>query len=424
MNKLSSLHYNDLFVCLLCLKQCLICQGHSHCISLLQARKGLFLSLFFCFDSWSFFPFLNRKKEMFRVLSACAALDTSVSYCQGMAFLVAVLLMVMPTEEAFWTMVAMLKLKGLEDFFRPGMPGIQRECMRFEKLLALTNKKMDDHLRANGVPPVLYIVPWFLPVFTNLRDWTTVFRIWDAFMADGISALHRVALAVVSTISGNIFGKDINGFLNQLINPVFPDGTTTSLFMKRVNTVAPDSVFAKANHSLRSDEEFKSVTPKKTPVKRTLGTPSAAEESGSPLPEKKQRGSVTSWLKRALTPSRRNTPKPATPAKSSLAVEQPPPSGPSHLPNPMVSPSKQAAATPVTPPAAANARTPPKMSPSSQEAFREFSTPSPIVSFRGKRYQMTPTSPIHPMMMELVTVSTVEDRLGDDDDDDETKKEK
>ena len=368
---------------------------------------------------------LNRKKEMFKVLSACAALDTSVSYCQGMAFLVAVLLMVMPTEEAFWTMVAMLKLKGLDDFFRPGMPGIQRECMRFDKLLALTNKKMDEHLRANGVTPVLYIVPWFLPIFTNLRDWTTIFRIWDAFMADGISALHRVALAVISTISGNIFGKDINGFLNQLINPVFPEGTTTSLFMKRVNTIAPDSVFTKANHSLRSDEEFKSVTPKKTPVKRLHGTPSAAasaaEETSSPVPEKKQRGSVTSWLKRALTPSRKSTAKPATPARSSLSVVQPP-SVPSHLPNPMVSPSKQAAATPVTPPAAANARTPPKLSPSSQDAFREFSTPSPIVSFRGRRYQMTPTSPIHPMMMELVTVSSVEDRL--DDDDDEAKKEK
>ena len=363
---------------------------------------------------------MNRKKEMFKILSACAALDPTVSYCQGMAFLVAVLLMVMPTEEAFWTMVAMLKMKGLEDFYRPGMPGIVRECLRFEKLLGMSNKKMDDYLRANGISPVLYVVPWFLPMFTNLHDWTTVFRIWDAFMAEGISALHRTALAILTTISGNIYGKDMNGFLNGLINPVFPEGNGTNVFMKRFNTVASDSLFTKANHAIQKEEEYKSVTPRKSPSKR-LHAP--RDEEG--LPEKMRKtekssggGVVSSWLKSVFTPKKSAT-KASTPAKSSLKEQAP--STPSHLPHPMVSPSKHDPSA--TSPVDVEQHTPPQLSPSSQKAFKEFSTPSPIVSFRGKRYQMTPTSPVHPMMMELCTVSSVEDRL-DEEKEAEDKKEK
>ena len=376
---------------------------------------------------------LNSKKELFRVLSACAALDTSVNYCQGMAFLAGVLLMVMPSaEEAFWTMVAMLKLKGLDEFYGPGMPGIVRECARFEQLLPMVNKKMDEHLKENGVTPVLYIVPWFMPMFTNLRDWTTVFRIWDMFMADGISALHRVALALLSVISDQILGRDINSFLNKLINPVLPDGLTTIAFMKRVNSIAPDALFTKANHALRSDKEVRALTPQKSPVKRARDASPRSSKTGDlrETPEKRQRtglgqkSSVANWLKRALTPSKSRQSTPRAPGsalahKSDLANTQSNVHTPQHhLQNPIVSPSKYqatASANPTTPTGCTNPVTPPAISPTSQEAFRMFSTPSPIVSFRGKRYKMTPTSPVHPMMMELCTVSSLDEKLQDHD---------
>lgn len=373
---------------------------------------------------------LDSKKELFKVLSACAALDTSVNYCQGMAFLAGVLLMIMPgAEEAFWTMVAMLKLKGLDEFYGPGMPGIVRECARFEQLLPMVNKKMDEHLKENGVTPVLYVVPWFMPMYTNLRDWTTVFRIWDMFMADGISALHRVALALLAAISDQILGKDINGFLNKLINPVIPDGLTTSVFMKRVNSVAPDALFTKANRALRRDKEVCALTPQKSPVKRARGGSPTSSKTGEPreTPEKRQKtglgqkSSVANWLKRALTPSksRQSTPRAHGSAlvhKSDLAKPQNALQTPQHhLQNPIMSPSKcQATGNPTTPTGNVNPITPPAISPTSQEAFRMFSTPSPIVSFRGKRYKMTPTSPVHPMMMELCTVSSLGDKLHDE----------
>ena len=339
--------------------------------------------------------------------------------------------MVMPgAEEAFWTMVAMLKLKGLDDFYGPGMPGIVRECARFEQLLPMVNKKMDEHLKENGVTPVLYVVPWFMPMFTNLRDWTTVFRIWDMFMADGINALHRVALTLLSAISDQIFGRDINGFLNKLINPVLPDGLTTLVFMKRVNSVAPDSLFTKANHALRRDKEVRALTPQKSPMKRARDASPKSSKTGAlqETPEKRQKtglgqkSSVANWLKRALTPSksRQSTPRApgsATTHKSDLANPQSNVHTPQHhLQNPIVSPSKFQAtpgANLTTPTESNNPVTPPAISPTSQEAFRMFSTPSPIVSFRGKRYKMTPTSPIHPMAMELCTVSSLGDKLQD-----------
>ena len=435
---LSELHASAylVFQTFVSLPQCLTSQERSRHTRSFQVTKGLCWidestkecsSVFFIV-----FLLLDRKKELFKVLSACAALDRSVNYCQGMAFLAGVLLMVMPgAEEAFWTMVAMLKLKGLDEFYGPGMPGIVRECARFEQLLPMVNKKMDEHLKENGVAPVLYLVPWFMSMFTNLRDWTTVFRIWDMFMADGISALHRVALTLLSVISDQIFGKDINGFLNKLINPVLPNGLTTIAFMKRVNSVASDALFTKANHALRSDKDVRALTPQKSPMKRARDTSLASFKTGNPqeTPEKRQKtglgqkSSVANWLKRALTPSKSKQSTPRTPGsalaqKSDLANPQSNVQTPRHhLQNPIVSPSKCQETTspnPTTPTDGNNPVTPPAISPTSQEAFRMFSTPSPIVSFRGKKYKMTPTSPVHPMMMELCTVSSLGDKLQDD----------
>lgn len=73
-----------------------------------------------------------------------------VGYVQGMGFVTAILLMYMSEEEAFWTLVALLKgttlHPPLEGMYQAGMPLLQQCLYQFQELLKQENPKLGSHL--------------------------------------------------------------------------------------------------------------------------------------------------------------------------------------------------------------------------------------------------------------------------------------
>lgn len=83
------------------------------------------------------FGFQQGQQQLFRVLKAYALLDAEVGYCQGMAFLVGVLLMYLAEEPAFRTATALLMPPGpnLRRLYQPTMEGLKVELRKFEWLM-------------------------------------------------------------------------------------------------------------------------------------------------------------------------------------------------------------------------------------------------------------------------------------------------
>ena len=66
------------------------------------------------------------QQALFNILAVYARLNPSVGYCQGMAYVVAVLLMVMPEEEAFWASVTMFENKKFfKHFYSESLEKVQ-----------------------------------------------------------------------------------------------------------------------------------------------------------------------------------------------------------------------------------------------------------------------------------------------------------
>lgn len=67
-----------------------------------------------------------------------------------MGFVTAILLMYMSEEEAFWTLVALLKgtmlHPPLEGMYQAGMPLLQQCLYQFQELLKQENPKLGGHL--------------------------------------------------------------------------------------------------------------------------------------------------------------------------------------------------------------------------------------------------------------------------------------
>jgi len=107
-----------------------------------------------------------------RCVQAYSCYDTEVGYCQGSAFIVALLLMRMPEEEAFNVFRILMRHFRLRGLFRPSMAELTLRLYQFEALVAELFPELHDHFEDMSVrgtpfvclspppPPVPPACPW------------------------------------------------------------------------------------------------------------------------------------------------------------------------------------------------------------------------------------------------------------------------
>ncbi|RCN49669.1 hypothetical protein ANCCAN_04293 [Ancylostoma caninum] len=77
--------------------------------------------------------------SLFNVIKAYSIHDKEVGYCQGSAFIVGLLLMQMPEEEAFAVLVRLMENYRLRELYKPAMTDLglcmfQLECLVQEQV--------------------------------------------------------------------------------------------------------------------------------------------------------------------------------------------------------------------------------------------------------------------------------------------------
>ncbi|NXK84558.1 EVI5L protein, partial [Amazona guildingii] len=75
------------------------------------------------------------QEGLFNVMTAYSLVDREVGYCQGSAFIVGLLLMQMPEEEAFCVFVRLMQEYRLRELFKPSMAELGLCIFQFEALL-------------------------------------------------------------------------------------------------------------------------------------------------------------------------------------------------------------------------------------------------------------------------------------------------
>lgn len=92
--------------------------------------------------------------------------DPDVGYTQGLAFIVAALLLNMPEEEAFCVLVRLMHSYDLRSHFMPEMPGLQLRMYQFDRLLEDMLPAVHLHLLRAGVKSSMYASQWFMTMFS------------------------------------------------------------------------------------------------------------------------------------------------------------------------------------------------------------------------------------------------------------------
>jgi hypothetical protein len=95
------------------------------------------------------------QQKLLRVLKAYSYFNTSVGYCQGMSYLAAILLTVLPEEEAFHGMCVVVG--GMEGYFVPTMWELLEDGKIFKNILSEQMPDLHSHLQDNGILPLMFI---------------------------------------------------------------------------------------------------------------------------------------------------------------------------------------------------------------------------------------------------------------------------
>ena len=133
------------------------------------------------------------------VLRAYAVHDPDVGYCQGMAFVAGLLVIVMKEEDAFFTLVGLLDgpKYALSGMYAPGLPRFSEVMHIFNILCREAVPKLAAHFDAFGVDHAMYASQWFMTLFSYSFPFDVVMRVWDMFLFEGWKVVYRVALAVL-----------------------------------------------------------------------------------------------------------------------------------------------------------------------------------------------------------------------------------
>ncbi|KAH0995579.1 hypothetical protein GBA52_019443 [Prunus armeniaca] len=144
-------------------------------------------------------PALNEdgRNSLRRLLLAYARHNPSVGYCQAMNFFAGLLLLLMPEENAFWTLVGIID-DYFDGYYTEEMIESQVDQLVFEELVRENFPKLVNHLDYLGVQVAWFTGPWFLSIFVNMIPWESVIRVWDVLLFEGNRVmLFRTALALL-----------------------------------------------------------------------------------------------------------------------------------------------------------------------------------------------------------------------------------
>ncbi|XP_052591654.1 ecotropic viral integration site 5 protein homolog isoform X4 [Peromyscus californicus insignis] len=155
------------------------------------------------------------QEVLFNVMKAYSLVDREVGYCQGSAFIVGLLLMQMPEEEAFCVFVKLMQDYRLRELFKPSMAELGLCMYQFECMIQEHLPELFVHFQSQSFHTSMYASSWFLTVFLTTFPLPIATRIFDIFMSEGLEIVFRVGLALLQMNQAELMQLDMEGMLQH-----------------------------------------------------------------------------------------------------------------------------------------------------------------------------------------------------------------
>ncbi|KAF2631924.1 TBC-domain-containing protein [Macroventuria anomochaeta] len=139
-------------------------------------------------------------QKLNEVLLAYSRRNPEVGYCQGMNLITACLLLIMPTaEDAFWVLATMIENILPQNYYDQNLLTSRADQTVLRSYVVELLPKLSAHLDELEIELEALTFQWFLSVFTDCLSAEALFRVWDVVlcMHDGSTFLFQIALALL-----------------------------------------------------------------------------------------------------------------------------------------------------------------------------------------------------------------------------------
>ena len=139
-------------------------------------------------------------QKLNEVLLAYSRRNPEVGYCQGMNLITACLLLILPTaEDAFWVLATMIENILPQNYYDAHLLTSRADQSVLRSYVVELLPRLSSHLDELEIELEALTFQWFLSVFTDCLSAEALFRVWDVVlcMHDGSTFLFQVALALL-----------------------------------------------------------------------------------------------------------------------------------------------------------------------------------------------------------------------------------
>ena len=148
------------------------------------------------------------KVQLRNILEAYATRNPNVGYCQGINFIVAVLLKCgFSEEESFWMFNQIIE-NYIPTSYYNSMFGVILDQKVFDHLLRVKQTKIIRHLEKIGLESSIINIQWFICLFCFSFNIEIVKSLWDMIFIQGFQIVFCIGLAIISIVKKKLFKID------------------------------------------------------------------------------------------------------------------------------------------------------------------------------------------------------------------------
>lgn len=166
------------------------------------------------------------QRLLFNTLTALAVRYPHVGYCQGMNFVVAVMLIAalqskgidpcslnirltkdMETRigrAVFSLMAAFLEKFDMKELWRPCVPQLKLRIYQFQRLLSQKLPVLQAHFVRIGLTADIFASQWFLTLLSYNLPLEVLLHVWDVLVMDGWKTVFRVGISMLKLFEGKL----------------------------------------------------------------------------------------------------------------------------------------------------------------------------------------------------------------------------
>ena len=160
------------------------------------------------------------KQALTNVLSCLAKENAEVGYCQGLNFVVGLLLVVSGglEQETFDFYSALRKEKDWCGLYVNDFPKVWELTYQWRVLFKQKDEELYRHFKSQGVVEGLWLTRCVLTVFAAAFPIPLAVRLWDLLLTDDNSFFLKVAWTLVELLRSDLMGKDLQHIAETMRN--------------------------------------------------------------------------------------------------------------------------------------------------------------------------------------------------------------